>query len=64
MEFGLRCWQNNKKIGPILAINNEDFNNQYVAEKLIRNLNLEKKIKISGIAENSKKLKKVYIFCN
>ena len=33
MEFGLRCWQNNKKIGPILAINNEDFNNQYVAEK-------------------------------
>ena len=53
---------NNKKIGPILAINNEDFNNQYVAEKLIRNLNSEKKIKISGIAENSKKVKKGYIF--
>ena len=43
MEFGLRCWQNNKKIGPILTINNEDFNNQYVAEKTIRNLNSEKK---------------------
>ena len=23
-----------KKIGPILAINSEDFNNQYVAEKI------------------------------
>ena len=23
-----------KKIGPILAINNKDFNNQYVAEKI------------------------------
>ena len=31
-------------------------------KKLIRNLNSEKKIKISGIAENSKKVKKGYIF--
>ena len=27
-----------KKIGPILAINNKDFNTKYVAEKLIKNL--------------------------
>ena len=33
MEFGLRCWQNNKKNWTNFSINNEDFNNQYVAEK-------------------------------
>ena len=27
---------NDKKIGPILAINSEDFNQQYVAGKLIK----------------------------
>ena len=32
-----------KKIGPILAIKNKDFNYQYVAEKFIKNLPKEKK---------------------
>ena len=39
----LCCRQNNKKIGPILAAKNDDFNNKYVVEKLIKNL-LKKKI--------------------
>ena len=26
-------WQNNRKIGPILAINNKEFKDLYVAEK-------------------------------
>ena len=43
MEFSIRSGQNNKKIGPILAINTKDFNNQYVAEKLIKNLPKEYK---------------------
>ena len=43
MEFSIRRGQNDKKIGPILAINSEDFNQQYVTEKLIKNLP-EKKI--------------------
>ena len=34
MEFSVCSWQNNKKIGPILAINNKDFNSQYVVEKI------------------------------
>ena len=34
MEFSLYSWQNYKKIGPILAINNDEFYNDHVAEKL------------------------------
>ena len=33
VEFSVCSWQNNKKIGPILAINNKDFEYQDVAEK-------------------------------
>ena len=52
-----------EKIGPILAINNEDFNNQYVAKKLIKNLPIkEQKIQIKGLAINSQKVKKVLFF--
>ena len=34
MEFSLCCRQNNKKIGPILAINKKDFKDKYVAETI------------------------------
>ena len=34
-----------KKIGPILAINNKDFNYQYVVKKIIKNLSKDKKTK-------------------
>ena len=43
MEFSLCCWQNNKKIGPILAINNKDFNYNMLLKKLIKNLPRRKK---------------------
>ena len=62
MELGICSRQNNKKIGPILAIKSNDFN-QYVAEKLIKNLPKEtKNIKIKGLALNSRKVKKGFIF--
>ena len=63
MEFCLCSWQNNKKIGPILAINSEDFNQKYVVKKLIKGLPLEQKsIEIKGLSTNSKKIKKGFIF--
>ena len=53
------------KIGPILAINSEDFNQKYVVKKLIKGLPLEQKsIEIKGLSTNSKKIKKGFIFCN
>ena len=59
--FRLCCGQNNKKIGPILAIKNKDFNNQHVVKKLIKNLSPEKKIiQIRGLAIDSKKLKSLF----
>ena len=61
MELCLCCWRNNKKIGPILAIMNKDFNNRYVAEKLIKDIQKEKKIKILGLTTNSKK--GIYLLC-
>ena len=63
MELSLCSRQNNKKIGPIFAINNKDFNNQYVVEKLINNPpKKNKNINIRGLAVDSKKVKKGYIF--
>ena len=58
MEFSLCCRQNNKKIGPILAIKSKDFNTHYVAEKLTRDISLKNQnIKVKGIEINSKKIK-------
>ena len=52
-----------KKIGPILAINSEDFNQKYVVKKLIKGLPLEQKsIEIKGLSTNSKKIKKRFYF--
>ena len=63
MELSLCCWPNNKKIGPILAIKSKDFNHQYVAENLIKDIPIKnKKINVKGLAINSKKLKKVTFF--
>ena len=61
MELSICCRQNNKKIGPILAINNKEFNQQYVAENLIKNLPKEKII-VRGLSINSKQIKKGFIF--
>ena len=55
---------NDKKIGPILAINSEDFNQQYVTEKLIKNLPEKKKLRIKGLSINSKNISKGFIFCH
>ena len=49
-----------KKIGPILAIKNEDFYN-YVAKNLIKK-NPTKNIKIKGLATNSNDVKKITFF--
>ena len=53
-----------KKIGPILAINNKDFYRNYVAQKLINNVPRHyQNMEIKGIALDSRKVKKGYIFC-
>ena len=52
-----------EKIGPILAINNKEFKDLHVAEKnLIKNIPGNKKIIISGLSTNSKKVKKILFF--
>ena len=52
-----------EKIGPILAINNEQFTNQHVVEKLIKGIPKSKEnIIVSGLSSNSKEIKKNYIF--
>ena len=52
-----------EKIGPILAINTNEFNSQHVVEKLIKELPKNKEnISVSGLAINSKEVKKNYIF--
>ena len=52
-----------EKIGPILAINNEEFLNQHVVEKLIKDIpKIIKKISYHFGASNSKNVKKNYIY--
>ena len=52
-----------EKIGPILAINNEEFTNQHVVEKLIKGIPQSKEnIIISGLSSNSKEVKKILSF--
>ena len=52
-----------KKIGPILAIKNEEFYNNYVAENLINKIpNHLKGLSVKGLEINSKKVKKGFIF--
>ena len=65
MELRIRGWQNNRKNWTNFSIKSEDFNYQYVVEKLIKNLSLEQnKIKIRGLSIDSKKFKRFYLFCN
>ena len=53
-----------EKIGPILAINSEEFSNQHVVEKLIKDISpSQSNIPVAGIASNSNKIKKLYFFC-
>ena len=52
-----------KKIGPILAIKNKEFYNNYVAKNLINNSpNNLKNLKITGLSLNSRDIKKGFIF--
>ena len=50
-----------EKIGPILAIKNNLIINSFL-KKLIKNTFKEKKIKVLGLATNSKKVKKRFYF--
>ena len=51
MELSICSWQNYKKIGPILAIKNDEFYQDYVAEKLIKISNKDlNNINIKGLA--------------
>ena len=53
-----------EKIGPILAINNKEFNETHVVKKLIKHCPEKfSNIKISGLSLNSKDIKPGYIFC-
>ena len=67
-QVGIQCIrrQNYKKIGPILAIKNKEFYKDYVAKNLIKKSYIKfKNLKIRGLAVNSKKVKKGFIFfCN
>ena len=50
-----------KKIGPILAIKNKEFYNNYVAKNLINNSpNNLKNLKITGLSLNSRDIKRIY----
>ena len=52
-----------KKIGPILAIKNNEFISNDVAKNLIKNISKDnKKIIISGLASDSREVKKNYIY--
>ena len=63
LEFSLCSRQNNRKIGPILAINNKEFTSNMLLKNLIKNIPKNKKnIIISGLSTNSKKLKKILFF--
>ena len=52
---------NNKKIGPILAINSGILINSMLLGKLIKNLP-EKKLRIKGLSINSKNIANGFIF--
>ena len=52
-----------EKIGPILAINNEEILGQHVVEKLIKSIPKSKEnIIISGLSSDSKEIKKILSF--
>ena len=52
-----------EKIGPILAIKNQEFIDQNVVKNLIKNLPQDKRnISISGLSTNSNDVKKIIYF--